>query len=648
VMRCPTLRLLSRSGKPIISIMGALCGLGLLVLGKLPNPAAALSQPADQSSLWVFAVGVSHYRNNMIDLQFADNDAQTLAAALDERGKGLFKEIKIKVLVNDQVTRQSILEGMKSFFAEAKADDTGVIALMGHGVIFNDVSYFLPYPADSTNLNAEGLPLSDFEAAVRSVSRKLRKVVLMLDTCHADAFSPRARGLNHSRPSHKAARGISLVNEVSDKVPDTFVLGSSQGDESSWEDASYRLPDEKVGHGAFTYALLRGLEGEAPAYGGKFYVEELSAYVSHKTIEVTHGRQTPTLNSTHGANFPIARAVEPPSPADAQQAAALAKEGEQARQSGQLALAKTALTRAAKLDPKNQVASVLNDEVSSDMNYRNSPDEQHDIVMAAAKLLKSSGYKGPGDSWAPRPMVVAFLDFVTVGGEPEHAGLHDALVARISQSLQGTKRVHVVDRHLIAAVLQEQKLSMTDLSNPATRLRVGQILVSRLIGTGDVASIGKEKYSVDLQMIDTETTELKVNLSESLDGSGRILAVADKSASDILDQLERDYPLKGKIVSVEGDRIVINLGSSAGATIGMRVNAVVEKPITADGQVIATELVKVGSIEITEVQENGSFAKALDHTSALSKGTKVIEVARPAAAAPPAGKPAPAGAAPTR
>ena len=413
---------------------------------------------------------------------------------------------------------------------------------------------------------------------------------------------------------------------VSDKVPDTFVLGSSEGDESSWEDSSYRLPDEKVGHGAFTYALLRGLGGEAPAYNGIFYVEELSAYVSHKTVEVTHGRQTPTLNSTHGANFAIARAVASPSATDSGQAAALAKEGEQARQNGQLTLAKKALSRAAQLDPKNQVASVLNDEVSADMKYQNSPDEQQDTVLALAKLLKSSGYNNP-DEWTPRPMVVAFLDFVTAGGEPENGGLHDALVARITQSLQGTKRVHVVDRHLIDAVLREQKLSMTDLSNPATRLKVGQILVTGLIGTGDVASVGKGKYSVDLQMIDTETTELKINLSEPLDGPDKILAIADKSASDILDHLARDYPLKGKIVAVEGDQVVVNLGSSAGATVGTRMNAVSEKPITADGQVIATELVKIGSIELTQVQDKGSFAKVLNHTGALAAETKVIETA---------------------
>jgi uncharacterized caspase-like protein len=625
---------------------GMLCALvGLFGFGTPPSVAATPTRAASQGTLWVFAVGVSHYRNSTIDLQFADNDAQTLAATLADRGKGLFKEVKVNVLVNDQVTRQSILDGIKSFFAPAQSGDTGVIALMGHGVILNGVSYFVPYPADGTNLATEGLPLSDFEAAVRGVNLKLQKLVLMLDTCHADAFSPRARGLNAPQPSNAGARGISLVNEVSDTLPDTFVLGSSEGDESSWEDASYRLPDEKEGHGAFTYALLRGIDGDAPAYNGVFYVEELSAYVSHETVEVTHGRQTPTLNSTHGANFAIARAVTPPSSADGQQAAALVKDGEEARQSGQLAQAKNVLTRATQLNPGNQVARVLNDEVSSDIDYQNSPEERHDDVLAVAKLLKSSGYKNP-DEWAPRPMVVAFLDFATAGGDPEHAGLHDALVARISQSLQGTKRVHVVDRHLIAAVLKDQKLSMTDLSNPATRLKVGQILVTRLIGTGDVASVGKDKYSVDLQLIDTETTELKVNLSEPLDGADRILAVADKSASDIVDQLVRDYPLKGEIVAVDGGQVVVNLGSSAGATVGMRMNAVVEKPITADGQLIATRLVTTGAIEIAEVQENGSFAKVLEHSGSLAKGTKIIEAARSAASS---GKRSPSeGATPAR
>jgi len=597
---------------------------------------ACLSDLADEGPqspkgvLWVFAVGVSDYRNSMIDLQYADNDAETLAAALKDRGVGVFRDVKTEVLVNEQVTRQSIVDGMKSFFSPANPNDTGVIALMGHSVISNDGSfYFLPYPADLSDLKTEGLQVSDFEAAVQGVSAKVKHLALILDTCHAEALNVHVRGLNALQRNDRQARGISLVTEVASKVPDTFILGSSTADEESWEDASYRMPGEKKGHGAFTYALLRGLDGEATTYNGPVEVGDLYAYASHTVRQITDDKQIPS-HGGGGTSFPIARAPET-SEADRQQASTLLEQGERERQKGQLPQAKDALAKAAQLNPKDQVARELSDEASADMAYRDDPDAQRDMVSAAAALLKKTNYKGPEDPWAPRPMIIAFLDFSTAGGSPEHAGLHDALVARIGQALQGTKRVQVVDRRLIAAVLQEQRLSMSDLSDPATRLKIGQILVSRLIATGDVASIDKDKYSVDLQMIDTETTEVKVNLSEPLNGSGKIFAVADKTANDILNHVEQDYPLKGKIVSVDGDQVVLDIGSNAGATAGTRMNVVVEEPIKVNGEVIATKLNRIGSIEITEAQPKASFAKVIEHTVELKPGAKVIEAGKPGA-----------------
>jgi|SRR5579863_931512 len=589
------------------------------------------SRTMGKGTLWVFAVGISHYRNSMIDLQYADNDAETLAAALQDRAPGVFVDVKQMVLINEQATRQSILDGMKTFFSQASPDDTGVIALMGHGVVWHGVSYFVPYSADMANLATEGLTMSDFDKSVQSVSARVKKLALLLDTCHADAFSPNPRGLGRTQPQRQQARGIALVDEIAGSAPDTFVLSASQGDESSWEDANYRLPGETKGHGAFTYALLSGLResGEVQPYQGALYMDELAGYVSHKASERTGGKQTPVAR-THSVDFPIARALDPPSPADAQQASALTAQGETLRQKGQLPQAKETLVKAAQLDPKNQVARVLSDETSADMAYYDDPDAEHDVIAAAAALLKKTGYKGPDDPWAPRPMVIAFLDFNMAGGTPEHAGLHDALVARITQALQGTKRVQVVDRRLIAAVLQEQKLSMTDLSDPATRLKIGNILVSRLIATGDVASIDKDQYSVDLQIIDTETTEIKINLSEPLNGSDRLLPVADKAASDIVTHVEQDYPLKGKIAALDGDQVVLDIGGNAGATVGTRMKAVVEEPIKVNGEVITTKLNPVGSLEITEVQPKASFAKVLDHSVALTKGTKVIEAANPA------------------
>ncbi len=56
------------------------------------------------------------------------------------------------------------------------------------------------------------------------------------------------------------------------------------------------------------------------------------------------------------------------------------------------------------------------------------------------------------------------------------------------------------------------------------------------------------------------------------------------------------------------------------------MNAIVEEPITVNGVVIAQKPTKIGSLEITVVQEKASFAKVIDHTKPLDKGTKVVEV----------------------
>src|SRR5258708_18546085 len=183
------------------------------------------------------------------------------------------------------------------------------------------------------------------------------------------------------------------------------------------------MPGEKKGHGAFTYALLRGLDGEATTYHGPVEVGDLYAYASHTVRAITHDKQIPS-HGGGGTSFPIARTPEP-SKADAQQASTLLAQGERERQTGaSLPQAKETLDKAAQLNPNDEVASELSDEASADVAYRSDSDAQRDTVAAASALLKKSNYKGPDDPWAPRPMVIAFLDFSTAGGSPEHAGLH--------------------------------------------------------------------------------------------------------------------------------------------------------------------------------------------------------------------------------
>lgn len=585
---------------------------------------SALADTSAQSkgSLWLFAVGVSQYRNRMIDLQFADNDARTLAATIARRSAGVFQKVNTRVLVNDQVTRQSIIDGITSFFAQAQPEDTGMIALMGHGVSANGVFYFVPYPADLSNLTTAGLPVNEFEQAVQKVSGRMARMILVVDTCHAAELNFNVRGLDQLINREHKARGISLVGQIAPKMPEAYIMSASESDENSWEDANYRLPDEKEGHGAFTYALLRGLDGAA-AREGRVNILDLFSYASDEVPRITGGKQHPYVHG-QGTNFEIAT-VNSASPEEQQQAAALTGGALKLRQKGDLSAAATTLARASDANPRDQVSRVLHDEVAADIAYKNSPIEREDVIEETAALLKKSKNAVPADRWSPRPLVLAFLDFKTLGGAPELAGLHEAMLARLSQSLRGTKRVSVVDRRLLDSVLRELRLSASDLSDPDTRLKIGRILVARLIGTGNIVFVGKDKYIVNLEMIDTETTEIKVNVSEPGTGADHILQVADRLEADVMKQLRRDYPLRGKIVALDGDQVVLDLGSKDGATVGTRMNAVIEEPIRVNGEIIARRLNSIGSIEITDVQEKASFAKVISRKTTLPAGTRVIQ-----------------------
>jgi hypothetical protein len=92
-------------------------------------------------------------------------------------------------------------------------------------------------------------------AAVQEVSARVKRLALMLDTCDAEALNVRVRGLGDLSNNIRWARGISLVTKVAQRAPDAFILGSSTEDENSWEDASYRLPGERNGHGLFHLRL---------------------------------------------------------------------------------------------------------------------------------------------------------------------------------------------------------------------------------------------------------------------------------------------------------------------------------------------------------------------------------------------------------
>ncbi|MDY6950520.1 MAG: caspase family protein [Thermodesulfobacteriota bacterium] len=269
---------------------------GKRVIGSLreEDPAAIR---AVKPVMWGLAIGVSRYDGTTVDLRYADDDARSLAKFFEQQEGGMFSEVHFETLVNEDVTRDSIIQSISRHLGKAAPDDVVFIFIAGHGIKHRQSGsyYFVPYDADFNSILSKGLRMSDFEEAVNILSRNVNKVIIAMDTCHSGAMRLGARAQGSGEDLAEALREASGL----------FVLAASKGGEESLENEKFKLEKEDAGHGAFTYALLKGMSGKAN-YDGDHYISlnELFQYVAKQVPRITDGRQHPYFRS-EGTDMPL-------------------------------------------------------------------------------------------------------------------------------------------------------------------------------------------------------------------------------------------------------------------------------------------------------------------------------------------------------
>ena len=115
-------------------------------------------------------------------------------------------------------------------------------------------------------------------------------MLFFVDTCFGRAALSRAG-------SSELAR---LANDLSAAESGVIVLASSSGRQES-------LENDEWGNGAFTKALIAGLQGAAdPRRSGRVTFKGLDYYVSDEVSRLTEGKQTPvTISPTGVPDFAV-------------------------------------------------------------------------------------------------------------------------------------------------------------------------------------------------------------------------------------------------------------------------------------------------------------------------------------------------------
>ena len=233
---------------------------------------------------------------------------------------------------------------------------------------------------------------------------------------------------------------------------------------------------------------------------------------------------------------------------------------------GQSVRAKAVLERAQALDPADLMTAALmrqTQEALADEQDRARQTYIDNAVKDLAAQFRSPVARpanmGAADDWTSPVLGLSVLPFqdqtlpgATGGGG--RIGLEAVVQQELIRELQA-RGFTIVERRLLDKVLAEVKLGSSEVADQDTQIKLGRVLAARMMVSGVLLTQGNT-LTAAVRAIDTETTQLAMVRSErasaSNTGAPNPTELAATIAKSVAQTVQDKYPLKGRIVAVDG------------------------------------------------------------------------------------------------
>lgn len=239
------------------------------------------AQISPDAKTFALLIGISKYQKlpQNLWLQYADADAKTFSDHMSSlRGGGVTPE-QMVVLTNEQATTAAVRNAFQTFLKNrAGPKDTIFILVAGHGTVDSRGAYIMTYDSDPEDLSATALPMAELQALVNEELPKVGRVVFLADVCRAATIG-----------NLKTDAIGSAVEKLGEAQGEMLGLMASRPKEVSYEGPAYG-----GGHGAFTYSVIKGLEGAADNNDDRAVdAGELIQYTQSNVSKLTTNKQHP-------------------------------------------------------------------------------------------------------------------------------------------------------------------------------------------------------------------------------------------------------------------------------------------------------------------------------------------------------------------
>ncbi|BAC89571.1 caspase family protein [Gloeobacter violaceus] len=235
------------------------------------SPQTGRRSLAKQGKLWMLLVGINDYQDpTFAGLRYCVADCQGIHAALLDATPN-FSGRECFVFQDRGVSAPpaaGVLAALEQIAERAQPEDTLLFYFCGHGVIDPATRQAVLCLADTrAEEPAEtGLELQRLLARLGRCSAQQQLV--WIDACHSGGMSigDLAAGGDPGGPM------VAVLRERAARSQGFYAILSCDRFQRSWEFS-------ELGHGLFTYFLMRGLRGEAANYKGEIEVDHLYRYV---------------------------------------------------------------------------------------------------------------------------------------------------------------------------------------------------------------------------------------------------------------------------------------------------------------------------------------------------------------------------------
>lgn len=251
-----------------------------------PPPTAVVAAPdipQPKTKVWAVVVGVAAY-DHMPVLRYTDDDAYRFYAFLKSLEGGALPDEQVRILIDEEATRENVLGTINEIFGMAGPDDLVIFYFSGHGLNGS----FLPIDFDGYN---NKIAHEEIAEAFNKCRAKFK--LCLADACHSGSILAMRSG--DPEPAL-----VQYYQTLSKSVSGTALIMSSKAEETSLESSGLR-------QGVFSHFLIRGLKGEADINKDKVVtVEELYNFINKNVREYTGNRQSPVIKGTYDPNMPVA------------------------------------------------------------------------------------------------------------------------------------------------------------------------------------------------------------------------------------------------------------------------------------------------------------------------------------------------------